>query len=162
MVQAPLLAIARDSLWSSRDVSNGDSLLREIWIRRLTGKSMTLPVTLFDDADHELFMSQGYLRLGKVASADQLLGLQQRIDAIMLGSVRYEHMRMQLFDEASGELRRTMGNEVSTLSYRRIDDLEQDPLFLAYMQTSAFEALAHRYAGAVVSVFRSMFMNKPR
>lgn len=115
----------------------------------------------FGDSDYECFMAQGYLRLGKVASAEQLSGLQQRIDDIMLGRVCYENMRLQLFDEQTGQLRRTMGSEVSTLSYRRIDDLEQDPLFLAYMQHPVFAGIAHRFAGAQVSVFRSMFMNKP-
>lgn len=115
----------------------------------------------FDDTDHEQFMMQGYLRLGRVASADQVHGLQQRIDDIMLGRVCYEHMRLQLFDEETGKLRRTMGNEVASLSYRRIDDLEQDPLFLGYMQHPVFEGIARRYAGERVSVFRSMFMNKP-
>lgn len=118
-------------------------------------------MTPFTDSQHEQFQTQGYLRLGCVASADQLAALQQRIDDIMLGRVRYEHMRLQLFDESTKQLRRTMGNEVATLSYRRIDDLEQDPLFLAYMQHSVFEGIAARYVGADVSVFRSMFMNKP-
>ncbi len=54
-----------------------------------------------------------------------------------------------------------MGHEVATLAYRRIDDLEQDPLFLAYMQDPVFEGIAQRYVGHEVSVFRSMFMNKP-
>ena len=115
----------------------------------------------FEDSAHERFMAQGYLRLGKVASAAQLADLQQRIDDIMLGHVRYANMRLQLFEEATGQLRRTMGCEVPTLSYRRIDDLEQDPLFLAYMQHPVFAGIAHRCVGDHVSVFRSMFMNKP-
>ena len=115
----------------------------------------------FDDTDHERFMEQGYLRLGKVACSEQLRDLQQRIDDIMLGRVRYENMRLQLFDEQTGQVRRTLGNEVATLSYRRIDDLEQDPVFLAYMQSPVFRNIVSRYAGEQVSVFRSMFMNKP-
>ena len=114
----------------------------------------------FEDTDHEKFMDQGYLRLGKVISADELHALQQRIDDIMLGRVRYENMRLQLFEE-DGKTRRTMGNEVATLAYRRIDDLEQDPLFLAYIQHPLFHQIARRYIGEQVSVFRSMFMNKP-
>jgi len=47
------------------------------------------------------------------------------------------------------------------LSYRRIDDLEQDPLFLAYMQHPVFAGIARHLVGDRVSVFRSMFMNKP-
>ncbi|SVC80468.1 uncharacterized protein METZ01_LOCUS333322, partial [marine metagenome] len=47
----------------------------------------------FDDSHHQEFMQQGYLRLGKVLSADGLQALQQRIDDIMLGRVKYENMR---------------------------------------------------------------------
>ena len=115
---------------------------------------------VFDDTHHEQFMDQGYLRLGKVLSADGLSAIQQRIDDIMLGHVQYKHMRMQHF-EADGTPRQTIGSKVATLSYRRIDDLEQDPLFLAYIQHSLFRQIAQRYIGEQVSVFRSMFMNKP-
>lgn len=118
-------------------------------------------MTLFGDSHHKRFMAQGYLRLGKVASASELAGLQRRIDDLMLGRVRYPNMRMQLFEEETGQLRRTLGNEAATLSYRRIDDLEQDPLFLAYMQQPLFRGICRRYVGEAVSVFRSMFMNKP-
>ena len=114
----------------------------------------------FDNAHHEQFMDQGYLRLGNVLSPDELAALQQRIDDIMLGRVRYKHMRLQVIEE-DGEVRRTMGNEVQTLAYRRIDDLEQDPLFLAYIQHPLFHQIARRYIGEEISVFRSMFMNKP-
>jgi len=114
----------------------------------------------FDDAHHQEFLQQGYLRLGKVLYADGLRALQQRIDDIMLGRVKYQNMRLQLCEE-NGKLRRTMGNEVASLAYRRIDDLEQDPLFLAYIQNSLFRQIAQRYIGGQVSVFRSMFMNKP-
>ncbi len=119
------------------------------------------PVTVFDDTHHEGFLSRGYLRLGKVAAPEELAGLQRRIDDLMLGRVRYPNMRMQLFETGTGKLRRTLGNEAATLSYRRIDDLEQDPLFLAYMQQPLFQRICRRCVGEVVSVFRSMFMNKP-
>ena len=79
----------------------------------------------------------------------------------MLGRVRYPNMRMQLLEAETGRLRRTLGNEAATLSYRRIDDLEQDPLFLAYMQRPPFRRICRRYVGEAVSVFRAMFMNKP-
>ncbi len=115
----------------------------------------------FSETQHEQFMEQGYLRLGRVLSARELGALQERIDDIMLGRVHYEYMRMQLYDKEKDELRRTMGNEVQTLAYRRIDDLEQDPLFLAYMQHPLFREITRRYIGTEVAVFRSMFMNKP-
>ena len=118
-------------------------------------------MTVFDDTHHERFLARGYLRLGKVAAPGELAGLQRRIDDLMLGRVRYPNMRMQLFDAGSGKLRRTLGHEAATLSYRRIDDLEQDPLFLAYMQQPLFRRICRRCVGEAVSVFRTMFMNKP-
>ena len=117
-------------------------------------------LTTFGDVHHEQFINQGYLRLGQVLTAHQLTALQERIEDIMMGRVRYENMRMQEVGENS-RTRRTLGNEQATLSYRRIDDLEQDPLFLAYIQHPLFRQITRRYIGEEVSVFRSMLMNKP-
>ena len=118
------------------------------------------PLNTFNQNHHDVFMEQGYVRLGKVLLPDGLAELQQRIDDIMMGRVQYPHMRLQVFEE-NGKVRRTQGNDVATLAHRRIDDLEQDPLFLAYIQHPLFHQIARRYIGEEVSVFRSMFMNKP-
>ena len=42
----------------------------------------------FEDRRHAQFIEQGYLRLGKLLSPDELAALQQRIDDIMLGRIR--------------------------------------------------------------------------
>ena len=116
----------------------------------------------FENRHHEQFMEQGYLRLGKLLSPDELAAIQQRIDDIMLGKIRYENMRFQLDPRYTGStMTRTVGNQEATLNYRRIDDLEQDPLFLAYMQKPLIRQITRRYIGEDVAVFRSMFMNKP-
>ena len=116
----------------------------------------------FEDQHHEQFMEQGYLRLGKILSPDELAAIQQRIDDIMLGKIRYENMRFQLDPRYTGSaMTRTVGNQEATLNYRRIDDLEQDPLFLAYIQKPLIRQITRRYIGEDVAVFRSMFMNKP-
>ena len=47
------------------------------------------------------------------------------------------------------------------MNYRRITGLEEDPLFLAYIQHPLIRSLTQRYIGAEVSIFRAMFMNKP-
>ena len=117
--------------------------------------------TSFSDAQHDRFMEQGFLRLGKVLPPDQFSALQRRMDDIMLGRIEYENMRFQFYDSSTGQLRRTRGNKRRSLSYRRIDDLEQDPVFLAYIQHPLYHQITRRYIGEEVSVFRSMFMNKP-
>ena len=89
------------------------------------------PLTSFDDSHHEQFMAEGYLRLGHLLSPGELAAMQQRIDDIMLGRIRYENMRFQLNPKTPDvRMDRTLGNQEQTLHYRRIDDLEQDPLFL--------------------------------
>lgn len=118
----------------------------------------------FDDTHATQFMEQGYLRLGKVISEEALAGLQARIDAIMLGEIPYPKMLFQLDgkSEEYGQLEpNTYGNKGASLAYRRITGLEQDPLFLAYIQHAVFRAITQHFIGDQVSVFRAMFMNKP-
>lgn len=120
------------------------------------------PLSSFTDQHHTQFMDQGYLRLGKLLSPADLAALQQRIDDIMLGRIRYQNMRFQLDPQSpEAKMGRTTGNKNPTLNYRRIDDLEQDPLFLTYMQHPLLHQISRRYIGEDVAVFRSMFMNKP-
>ena len=114
------------------------------------------------------FESTGFVRLGKVFGDDHVPALQERIDRIMLGEadVPYGRMLMQL-DSQSGAVAdagpQTNGHKGSTLNYRKIQDLEHDPLFLAYIQLPLFRDVCARIygEGAAIAVFRSMFMNKP-
>jgi len=119
---------------------------------------------IWNEAKHAQFMEQGYLRLGKVLGVEELIALQARIDAIMLGEILYPKMHFQM-DGKTGDYGKmepnTQGNKGASLSYRRITGLEQDPLFLAYMQHPVFRAITEYYIGEHVSVFRAMFMNKP-
>ncbi len=118
----------------------------------------------FTEEAHQRFMTQGYLRLGHLLDPAALRALQQRIDAIMLGEIPYPTMSFQL-DGTTGEYRNlppdTPGHKGATLAYRRITGLEQDPLFLAYIQHPLLRAITQRTIGEEVSIFRAMFMNKP-
>jgi len=114
------------------------------------------------------YTRDGYLKLGKLLSDDQLKALQGRIDAIMLGEadVDYDRMLMQL-DSDTGEYGdakpMSKGHKGATLDYRKIEQLEFDPIFLEYMQRPIFKEICARTYGCHVPVaaFRSMFMNKP-
>lgn len=113
------------------------------------------------------FNAEGYLRLGTVATPAMLASLQQRIDEIMLGTapVDYKRMLMQL-DSADGAYEsagvQNKGFKGETLNYRKIEQLEEDPIFLAYMQLPIFAEIArHIYGDVPISAFRAMFMNKP-
>ena len=120
--------------------------------------------TSFADHLEARFEEEGYVRLGRLLSDDELSDLCRRIDDLMLGNVVIDGIAFQL-DPESHRYRdlpgRTTGVSLRTLDYRRVDELHLDPLFLAYMQHPLFRDLTRRRIGENVSVFRSMFMNKP-
>ncbi len=114
-------------------------------------------------AEWALFEAEGYLRLGRIASEEHLSRLQRRMDDIMLGRVRYKEMYFQL-DSATGAYGDVPNGgewEVPSLAYRKIEKLERDAEFLRYLQHPLFQAICRRVYGDSVSVYRSMFMNKP-
>ena len=114
------------------------------------------------------YEQEGYLRLGRCLTDDELAALQQRMDEIMLGTapVDYSRMMMQL-DRIPGKTDAPgpggKGHKGATLHYRKIQDLEFDPLFLRYMQKPLFRHICRMVYGADTSVscMRAMFMNKP-
>ena len=114
-------------------------------------------------AELDRFHEEGYVRLGHVAPRDEIDDLCRRIDQIMLGEVRYDSMLMQLCPSAGHpELsRQSREFKGSSLKYRKIQDLEQDPLFLDYIQKPLFRDLTTSIVAPEVSVFRAMFFNKP-
>ncbi len=119
------------------------------------------------DEQWKRFEARGYLHLGRVADAADAAALKRRIDDIMLGTapLDYNRMLMQLdvFEGRDGPGPQTRGHKGATLNYRKIQDLEFDDLFLAYMQKPLFRSICSRVYGrdAPVACFRAMFMNKP-
>jgi phytanoyl-CoA hydroxylase len=124
--------------------------------------------SFLSDAQWQAYQRDGYLRLGPVCQPDELLALQREIDDIMLGkaSVNYARMLMQL-DSSTGTYgdlgAQSKGHKGATLNYRKIQDLEFDPVFLRFMQQPLFREICARTHGAAtpIACFRAMFMNKP-
>ena len=119
------------------------------------------------DAQWEHFWENGYVRIGQVASDAELADLQQRMDDIMLGKapLDYDKIMMQL-DREPGKNSpgpQSRGHKGATLLYRKIQNLELDAYFLAYLQKPIFrDVCAKIYGdGTPVACFRAMFMNKP-
>lgn len=118
---------------------------------------------LFEEPHQQHFEKHGYVNLGRLLSGSELAGLRRRADDLMMGNVTIPGVTFQL----DGDLKeyklgpRTEGPSEHTLNYRRIDELHKDPLYLAYMQHTVFRQLTRHYVGKNVSIFRSMFMNKP-
>ena len=82
----------------------------------------------------------------------------------MLGEIRYPELMMQL-DSTSGDYgsmpEQSRGFKGATLAYRKIEGLEADPLFLAYMQQPLNRHICGHLVGPDIAIYRSMFMNKP-
>jgi len=123
---------------------------------------------ILTDAQWQQYEDEGMLRLGRLLDDGQLRAAQQRIDDIMLGraDVDFDRLLMQL-DTASGRYEdlgeQTRGHKGPSLDYRKIQDLEFDPLFLQFMQRPIFRHICAREYGeeTEISCFRAMFMNKP-
>jgi hypothetical protein len=109
------------------------------------------------------FERDGYLILGPVISGEELKALGARMDEIMLGRVGYEGMFFQLDSESGVYADVPSGGQWQgpTLNYRKIEQLEQDPLFLAYIQHPVFREITRKVYGEDVAIYRAMFMNKP-
>jgi phytanoyl-CoA hydroxylase len=137
----------------------------------MTTMTATPPATAADFVDETAWAQyerDGYLRLGKLLSDSDLAALQQRINDIMLGTapVDYEKMLMQL-DSADGKYEnagvQSRGHKGATLNYRKIQELEFDPLFRTFTERPIFRHICARVYGddTPISCFRAMFMNKP-
>jgi hypothetical protein len=123
---------------------------------------------MITDAQWRQFEEDGYLKLGRVLTDEELSTLQKEIDDIMLGraDVQYDRLLMQL-DSTTGEYKdapeQSKGWKGATLAYRKIQDLEHDPKFMEFLSGSLFRDICARAYGddAPVACFRAMFMNKP-
>jgi hypothetical protein len=109
------------------------------------------------------FERDGYLMLGPVVSEAEREALGRRADDLMLGRVRYEGMYFQPDSETGAYADVPAGGEWAgpTLSYRKIEQMEKDPLFLRYIQHPVFREITRRVYGENVAIYRAMFMNKP-
>jgi phytanoyl-CoA hydroxylase len=128
----------------------------------------TMKTSPLNHAQWAQYERDGYHRLGHVLGDAELVRMQQRLDAIMLGKadLDYNRLMMQL-DGDSGRYEdigaQTTGFKGATLNYRKMERLEFDPLFLEYIQHSIFREICARVYGADTSIrcYRAMFMNKP-
>jgi polysaccharide pyruvyl transferase WcaK-like protein len=111
------------------------------------------------------YEQQGYLRLGPVLDAVQLAALQQRMDDVMLGKVRYPGVHFQLDTGGAYEdlPEAVEGHPAATLAFRKVQGLEADPLVLDLIRRDLFREICGRHYGkhASISIFRAMLMNKP-
>jgi phytanoyl-CoA hydroxylase len=104
----------------------------------------------------------GYARLGRVLSDEGIATLRARVDEIMLGKVRHDGLFFQ-HDSDTGryeDLVRKQGYVGPSLQYRKIEKLEKDPLFRAYMGNAIFERIVQALAPGPITLYRAVLFNK--
>jgi phytanoyl-CoA hydroxylase len=114
------------------------------------------------DAPLAEFARNGYARLGPVLSADGARQLRERADALMLGEIRYPGLFFQ-HDSATGlyeDLRFGDGWVGPSRAYRKLEKLELDPLFVAWIENPLFARVARAVLGGELALYRAVLWNK--
>lgn len=108
------------------------------------------------------YEAQGYARLGRVLDDAGLAQLRERADELMLGKVVYPGLFFQP-DATTGKYEDAplgLGWQGPSLDYRKLEKLELDPLFFAWLSNPLFERLARARIGGSVSLYRAIIFNK--
>ncbi len=114
------------------------------------------------EAALEHFRVHGWARLGRLADDEQLARLRERADDLMLGRVVHEGLFFQ-HDAPSGryyDLDFGRGYVGPSLSYRKIEKLERDPVFRAWLENPAFERIVRPLVGGDVTLYRATLFTK--
>ncbi len=104
----------------------------------------------------------GYARLGRVLSDEGLFALQERTDDLMLGRVRYPGLFFQM-DSTTGRAEDAplgLGWQGPSLGYRKLEKLELDPVFRAWMENPLFERVARALIPDDVVLYRAIVFSK--
>jgi hypothetical protein len=104
----------------------------------------------------------GYVRLGRVLSDPGLAALRERAEDLMLGRVTYPGLFFQL-DAESGRYADAplgLGWQGPSLAYRKMEKLEKDARFLAWLSNRLFERIARARIDGPVAIYRAIVFNK--
>ncbi|AGC45249.1 hypothetical protein MYSTI_03943 [Myxococcus stipitatus DSM 14675] len=108
------------------------------------------------------YAEHGYARLGRVLGEPGLEALRERADDLMLGRVVYPGMFFQP-DATTGRYEDAplgLGWQGPSLDYRKLEKLEKDPRFLAWMENPLFERLVHARIPGDVVLYRAILFHK--
>ncbi len=108
------------------------------------------------------FAEHGYARLGVWASPETLAGLRERLDDLMLGRLPHAPFFFQP-DSDSGryeDLAFGKGWIGPSLAYRKIERLERDERFAAWMRNALFERVARTLIDGPITLYRALMFGK--
>jgi len=120
------------------------------------------PFTFDVDGALARFAADGFARLGPVASDEAIGAMRARTDDLMLGRVTYPGLFFQRDTETGKyeDLTYGRGWEGPSLNYRKIEKVEADPVFCAWINNPLFERLARAKIGGDVVIYRAVIMGK--
>lgn len=104
----------------------------------------------------------GVARLGRVLGDGGLAALRARAEALMLGQVVHAGLFFQL-DAVSGRYEDAplgLGWQGPSLAYRKLEKLEKDPLFRAWLNNPLFERVARSRIAGDIALYRAIVFNK--
>jgi phytanoyl-CoA hydroxylase len=111
----------------------------------------------------EHYREHGWARLGRWLPEHRIAELRQRADAIMLGEVTYPGLFFQ-HDSDTGsydDLEYGKGWKGPSLKYRKVEKLELDPIYWAWITDSVFRRVTELvYPNTDVALYRAFLMNK--
>jgi phytanoyl-CoA hydroxylase len=109
------------------------------------------------------YAEHGWARIGRVADEGALEALRQRADDIMLGKVTYPGLFFQI-DSPTGaydDLTYGKGYEGPSLDYRKVEKLEKDPLYRAWLENPLFGKIARAVIGEHgIAIYRAVLFAK--
>ncbi|HLK99751.1 MAG TPA: phytanoyl-CoA dioxygenase family protein [Myxococcaceae bacterium] len=116
------------------------------------------------DVDSALahYAEHGYARLGGVLDDAGLEALRERADDLMLGRVAYPGMFFQL-DAPTGRYEDAplgLGWQGPSLNYRKLEKLELDPRFRAWMENPLFERVVRARIPGDIVTYRAILFHK--
>jgi phytanoyl-CoA hydroxylase len=108
------------------------------------------------------YRERGFCHVPNVASPALLARLRERAHDIMHGRVAYPELFFQ-HDTTTGayeDLEFGAGWRGPSDNYRKIEKLEVDPLFRAWLDNAFFERIVRAVVGEAVSIYRAILMTK--
>jgi len=120
--------------------------------------SETLPL----EASLAHYRASGWARLGPIAAPEALEALRRRAEQLMLGEVVppgifFQHdSKTGLYDDVP----RGQGWQGPSLRYRKLEKLERDPIFAAFIGNPLFARITRAVIGPDVSLCRAVLFSK--
>ncbi|MFL5349654.1 MAG: phytanoyl-CoA dioxygenase family protein [Hyalangium sp.] len=116
------------------------------------------------DVDSALahYAEHGYARLGVLLDEEGLKALRERADELMLGRVTYPGLFFQL-DAPTGRYEDAplgLGWQGPSLNYRKLEKLELDPRFRAWLENPLFERIARARIPDDIVIYRAILFHK--